>query len=168
MFANQRARSVAERHAGMHRVRREQAASQRPLAARAQQPRKLFEVDRHALLVAVGARSTDGENPQCLGATIECRHQMPVDLVRCETLRLVRAKKPVCDEDGALAHGGIRDQIRIDPHRNVQADMLGVREHEVAQIDALGRRCRDGLGFLLQGSVGKNLVRGVEDGVLAI
>jgi len=166
MLADQRPRSIAERHARMHCVSRKQPASQRPLAARAEQPCELLEIDRHALLVAIRARRTDRENPQCLRSTIESRNQVPVDFMRRETLRLVGTEKPVCDEDGAFSDGCVRDQLGIDPHGDVQSDMFGVGEHEVSKIDAVARCSRDGFWLLIHGHVGQNLMCGIEDGVL--
>jgi hypothetical protein len=46
--------------------------------------------------------------------------------VRRKTLCLVRTKTSVCDEDGPVTDGCVRDEMRIDPHSDVQADVLGV------------------------------------------
>ena len=132
MLADQGPGGVAERHARMHRMSREQSTRQRPLTAVAEQPCKLFEIDRYTLLVAVGARRADRENPQCLRSTVECRDQVPVNLVCGEALRLMRTEAPICDEDGALTDRCIRNQVGIDPYGDVQTDVLGIVEHQIA------------------------------------
>jgi len=71
MFAHQRPGSIAERHARVHRMSRQKAACQYPLTAWVEQPCQLFEKNRHALLVAVGAGRADGEDPQRLGSPVE-------------------------------------------------------------------------------------------------
>jgi len=152
----------------MHRVRRKQAAGQSPLTARVKQPRELLEVDRDALLISEGACRANGENTQHLRSAIERRNQVPVDLVRRETLSFVRAEMPVRDEDGALTDGCIRDQIGIDAHSDVKADVLGISQHQTAQVEALGRCRRNGLWLRLHGRMSQNFVGRIEDGVFSI
>jgi len=168
MLAHQGPRGVAERHARMHGMSCEHTARQRPLAGWAEQPCQLLQIDRHALLIAIGTRRADGENPQRLRSAIECRDQVPIDLVRREALCFVRAEAPVCDEYGAITDGRVRDQIGIDAHGDMQADVLGVGQHEVAQIDAIDRCGGDRLWLLLERRVSQNVVRSVEDGVLRV
>jgi hypothetical protein len=103
----------------MHRMGREQAASQRSLTARIEQSCELLQIDCNSLLIAVGPCGADRENAQCLRSTIEGRNEMPVDLMRGETPCFVGAEMPVCNEHGALTNGSIGDQARIDPHRDV-------------------------------------------------
>jgi len=150
MFADQRSRDVAEGHARVHRISCEQATGQGPLTARIEQSCELLQIDRNALLIAIGSRRTDGEDAQGLCSAIEGRDEVSVNFVRRETPRLASTKMPICDEDSVLTDSGIRNQIALDPHGDVQTDVAGVIEHEVAQIDAIVRRGRDRLGFLLE------------------
>ena len=168
MLSDQGSRGVAERNASMHGVSREQAAGQSPLAERVEPACELFEVDRNAFLVPVGAGSSNRKNPERLRSPIERRNQMPVDLVGREALCLVCPKKSICDEYGAFADGSVCDQTGIDPHRDVQTDVLGVVEHEVAKVAAICRRRWDGPALFLGRGVGENLVRRVEAAVLCI
>jgi len=168
MLSNQRPRSIAERDARMHRVRGKQAAGQSPLTARVEQPSKFLEIDCDALLVSEGACRANGENTQHLRPAIEGRDQVPIDFVRRETLSLVRAEMPVCDEDGALTDSCIRNQIGIDPHGDVKADVLGISQHQTAQIEAVGRCGGNGLWLPFHGRISQNFMGCVEDGVFGI
>jgi hypothetical protein len=67
----------------------EQAAGQGALAKGVEQARKLFQIDRNALLIAVRAGGADGEYAEGLRSPIECGNQVPVDLVRREALRFL-------------------------------------------------------------------------------
>jgi hypothetical protein len=125
-------------------------------------------MDRHTLLVAIGTRRPDGANSQCLRSAIECRNQVPIDFVRRKALRFVRAEAPVCNEDRALTNGRVRYQIGIDPHRNVEANVLRIRQHEVAEVDPIDRRSGNRLWFLLDRRVGQNVVCSIEDSVLRV
>jgi hypothetical protein len=60
MFGHQGSSGVAEGHPCMHRMSRQQTAGQCPLTARIEQPCQLFEIDRDAFLITVGAGRTDG------------------------------------------------------------------------------------------------------------
>jgi len=137
MLVDQSPRGVAERNPRVHGVSCKQATRQCPLTAGVEQAGELFEIDRNALLIAVGASRANRKNAQRLRSAIESGDQVPIDLMCREALCLMRAKKPVCDEDSALTDGRIRDQIGVDPNRDVQADLLGVGQHQTAQIDAV-------------------------------
>jgi len=152
----------------MHRMSCEQAAGQGSLAGRIEQPCQLLQVDRNAFLIAVGASRTDGENTQALRSSIEGGNEVPVHLVRRETPCLVGAEAPVCNEHRALTDRGIRDQVGVYPHGDVETDMFGVVQHEVAQVEVIGRRGRYRLGLLLHRRMGENFVGRVQDASLRV
>jgi len=168
MLADQRLCRVAERYPGVHRVGCKQAAGQGSLAEGVEQARELLEIDRNTLLIAIGACGADGEYAEGLRSPVERRNQMPVDLVRREALRFVCAEQPVRDEYGAFTDCGIRDQVGIDLHGDVQPHVLGVGKHEVAEVASIGRRRWDGLGLSFDRGKREDLVRRVEDAVLCV
>ena len=85
-----------------------------------------------------------------------------------EALRFVCAEQSVRDEDGAFTDRRICDQVGIDLHGDVESNMLGVGQHEVAEIASIGRHGGDGLGLSFDGRMREDFVRRVQDGVLCV
>ena len=166
MLGHEGPRHVAEGDPCVHGIGGEQAACECTFSIVAEKPGGFLEEYRDPFLVCVRSRGTDREHAEQLGAAVEGGNQMTVDFVGGEPLGFVGTEKPIGNEDRPLADGGIRDQVRIDANRDLKAQVLGLLQHQFAQVHSLGRHGGNRRGLVLGGRVCEDVVRSIVRGLL--
>jgi hypothetical protein len=162
VLGDERSCHVTEAHTGVHGVRSEQSPGKCAFSIVGEKTSRFLEEYGNTLLVPVRTGGTDRKHSERLGAPVESGNEMPVNFVGGESLGFVGTEKPIRNEDRAFTDGRIRDQMRIDANGDVKAYVLGVVQHQIAQVEPLRGGGGDRLRLVLSRRIREDLVCGIE------